>query len=73
MSQLRNESLETHVLCPFPVEKFLNDENLQVVDWKIATDTLIATMKAQRQNFPCGLETPLILIKSTSVHANKGL
>ena len=40
-------------ICP-------NDQNVQVVNWQNATDILIATGKAERLNFPWGLETPLI-------------
>ena len=31
---------------------FPNDEHLQVANWQIDTDTLIANIKAQRHKFP---------------------
>ena len=34
---------------------FSNDENLQVANWQIDTNTLIATIKAKSQNFSQGL------------------
>ena len=33
---------------------FPNNKILQVANWQIATDRLIAIIKAQRQNFPQG-------------------
>ena len=45
-----------------PIDILPNDKNLQVANWQNATDILIAIGKAQRQNFPWGLETPLISV-----------
>ena len=42
-------SMETEMLIDF----FPNEEDLQVCNWQIDTVTLIAIVKAQRQNF-CG-------------------
>ena len=35
---------------------FPKERNRRIDNWQIATDTLIAIIKAQRQNFPQGLE-----------------
>ena len=42
-------------ICP-------NDQNVQVANWQNATDIIITTGKAERLNFPWGLETPLISV-----------
>ena len=46
----------------YSVDIFPNYEKLQLANWQNATDILIATVKAQRQNFSWGegLEIPLI-------------
>ena len=38
------------------IDFFLNDENLQVPNWHIDTDTSIAIIKANSQDFSQGLE-----------------
>ena len=47
------------------IDIFPNGDNLEIANWQIATDTLIAILKAKSQNFPQGFEMQFIFEKGT--------